>query len=143
MKETAARKFIALLAEDNAADALMIQEAIEAHALPIDLVKVSDGQKAFDFIKNAEENSAAMCPDLLVLDLNLPRRSGLEVLARVRRSGRCKDIPVLVVSSSDSQMERAATAELGISGYFRKPPSYREFLKVGEVLKDILKKQER
>lgn len=62
----------------------------------------------------------------------------LSTCERVRRSAKCKDIPVLVISSSDSPKERAETTQLGISGYFRKQPSYQEFLKVGEVLREII-----
>ena len=138
MEQPVLRKFVTLLAEDNHADALLIEEAIEAQALPIELHRVSDGQKACDFIKRAEEDPDAPCPELLLLDLNLPKRSGREVLERVRRSEKCKDIPVLVITSSDSPRERAETDQLGVSGYFRKQPSYQEFLKVGAVLKQIL-----
>lgn len=139
MEEPVLRKFVTLLAEDNHADALLIEEAIEAQELPIELHRVSDGQKAFDFIKRAEEDPNAPCPELLLLDLNLPKRSGREVLERVRGSQKCQNIPVLVITSSDSPKERAETAQLGISGYFRKQPSYQEFLKVGTVLKEILR----
>jgi|SRR5579883_234100 len=136
------RRVIALLAEDNRADALIIQEAIEVYGLPMDLHIVEDGQKAFDFIQAAEDDSYAPCPQVLILDLNLPKRTGKEVLQRVRRSDKCRAIPVLVVTSSDSTHDRAEAAELGAHHYFRKPSSYDEYLKVGEVLRDILSSRE-
>lgn len=132
------RRVIALLVEDNRADALMVQEAIEVHGLPVDLHIVEDGQKAFDFIQGAEDDSNAPCPQVLILDLNLPKRTGKEVLQRVRRSVKCKDIPVLIITSSDSREDRAEAAHLGANHYFRKPSSYDEYLKVGEILRDIL-----
>jgi len=132
------RRVIALLAEDNRADALIIQEAIEVYGLPVDLHTVEDGQKAFDFIQSAEDDSNAPCPQVLILDLNLPKRTGKEVLQRVRRSAKCKDIPVLIITSSDSPQDRTEVADLGANHYFRKPSSYDEYLMVGEVLRNIL-----
>lgn len=96
-----------------------------------------DGQKAIDFIARAETDPTAPCPHLLVLDLNLPKRDGFEVLRRVRASAACKDIPVLIVTSSDSPADLQQAAALG-AGYFRKPPSLAEFLKLGAVLKQLL-----
>jgi DNA-binding response OmpR family regulator len=72
-----------------------------------------------------------------LLDLNLPKVDGFEVLRRLRESKRLAQIPVLIVSSSDSPGDRRAAAALG-AGYFRKSTSYEEFLKLGSVLKKIL-----
>ena len=129
---------IALLAEDNLADVLLIQEAIELHAVPIDLHVVEDGEKALEFIERAENDPDFPCPDVLLLDLNLPKRSGKEVLQRVRQSEKCKDILVLIITSSDLSKDREDLAGLGANHYFRKPTSYEQFLKVGEVLKALL-----
>ena len=139
LKESrAARKIVALLAEDNRADALIIEEAIEAYDLPIDLHTVTDGQQAIDFIKRAESDPQQPCPQLLLLDLNLPKRSGLEILKYVRSSTKWKDIPVVVITSLDSPRDRSSASQLGANTYFRKPTSYEGFLKVGEVLRDLL-----
>jgi CheY-like chemotaxis protein len=75
-----------------------------------------------------------------LVDLNLPKRDGFEVLRRLRASGRCKDIPVLVITSSDSPSDLTQAASLG-AGYFRKPPSYDEFLKLGGVLRQVLREK--
>jgi CheY-like chemotaxis protein len=126
-----------LLAEDNLPDALLVREAIQIQNLPFEVFAASDGQAAIDFIVAAEENPEAPCPEFLVLDLNLPRRDGFEVLRSLRESKKCKNIPVLVITSSDSAAHQRMAAELG-AGYFRKPPSYEGFLRVGEVLKGML-----
>ena len=76
-------------------------------------------------------------PDALLLDLNLPRIDGLEVLRRIRAGGRYGNIPVLVVTSSDAPTDRSAAAQLG-AGYFRKPPNYEQFLKLGAAVKTFL-----
>ena len=132
------RKVVALLAEDNRADALIVEEAISLYGLPIELHVVEDGEKAFKFIDRAENDPQFPCPELLLLDLNLPKRSGLEVLERLRASPLCSDIPVLVITSSNSAKDRKEISRLGASGYFQKPASYDAFLKVGEALKNLL-----
>ena len=132
------RRIFALLAEDNRADVLMIEEAIITYHLPVDLHVVDDGEKASEFIDRIDADANATCPDLLLLDLNLPRRSGVEVLEHLRNSRRCKDIPVLIITSGNLAKERAAITRLGADGYFRKSPKYEEFLKVGEAIKAIL-----
>jgi CheY-like chemotaxis protein len=127
-----------LLAEDNLPDALLVREAIRLESLPIDLHVASDGQRAIDFIDQSDKDPNAPCPHVLLLDINLPKADGFEVLRRLRESERSKKVPVLMISSSDSPSDKSQAAELG-AGYFRKPPSYDEFLKLGAVLKKLLK----
>ena len=96
-----------------------------------------DGQQALAFMARAETDPDAPCPQVVLLDLNLPRVDGFEVLRRLRANERFKSMPVLIVSSSDSPEDRNEAARYGAS-YFRKPPSYEEFLKLGLVLKQLL-----
>ncbi len=98
---------------------------------------MGDGEQAIEFIAKSDEDDSAPHPQLLLLDLNLPKREGFEVLRRVRDSRRSKEIPVLIVTSSDSAADRAQAAQLG-AYYFQKPPSYEGFLKLGQVLERIL-----
>ncbi len=125
------------MAEDNLPDALLVREAIRLENLPLDVHIAPDGQQAIEFIARAEADPNAPCPHLVLLDLNLPKKDGFEVLQRLRASARCKAIPVLVITSSDSPGDRNLAAKLGAS-YFRKPPSLEEFLKLGAVLKKLL-----
>ena len=138
--ENAALRFNLLLAEDNLPDVLLVREAIRSEDLPLDVYVASDGQQAIDFIERAEHDPNAPCPHFLLLDLNLPKRDGFEVLQRLRAGERCKAIPVVIITSSDSPTDQAQAAALG-AGYFRKPPNYDEFLKLGGVLKKLLKDQ--
>src|SRR5690242_21700455 len=75
-----AQKIVALLAEDNRADVLLVKEALALYGISVDLYVVSDGEKAFEFIERAETDAQAPCPQILLLDLNLPKRHGREVL---------------------------------------------------------------
>lgn len=125
------------MAEDNLPDALLVREAVRAEKLPLEIHVASDGEQAIAFIARADADPDAPCPHLLLLDLNLPKKNGFEVLKRLRASEKCKDIPVLIMTSSDAPEDRQRAAELG-AGYFRKPGSYEAFLKLGGVLKELL-----
>ena len=94
-----------------------------------------DGLCYFFYGKLIEEHSDL---SLILLDLNLPKVDGFDVLRRLRASEKCKDVPVIVITSSDSPADRSQAASLG-AGYFRKPPSYEEYLKLGAVLRQLLK----
>lgn len=130
-------KFVALLVEDNRADVLLVQEALALYELPVVLHVLDDGEKAFEFIERAEAGLGPF-PQILLLDLNLPKRTGQEVLQRIRQSPKCKDIPVLIITSSNSIRDRNELAALGASEYFSKPPDYHEFLKVGGAVKRLI-----
>ena len=136
----ASRPLTLLLAEDNLPDALLVEQAIRMESLPVAVITAVDGERAIDFVVKAETDSSAPSPDLIVLDLNLPRADGFEVLERVRASSRYKDLPVLIMTSSDSPADRKRAAELG-AAYFRKPASYDEFVKIGAVLRSILERR--
>jgi len=130
-----------LLAEDNLPDALLIREAIKREGLPVEVHIVPDGERAVDFIARAGQHPDLPLPHVLLLDLNLPKIDGFEVLRRIRANEKCKHIPVIVVTSSDSPEDRNTAAQLGAS-YFRKPTSYEEFLKIGAVLRRVLEESD-
>jgi CheY-like chemotaxis protein len=127
-----------LIVEDNGADVFLIRRAIQTYGLSLQVHVCSDGEEALRYIDQAESDPTVACPFLLLLDLNLPKKSGSEVLERVRNARRWSAIPVVVVTSSDSLEDRQQAAELGANHYFRKPASYREFLKIGEILQEYL-----
>jgi DNA-binding response OmpR family regulator len=126
-----------LLAEDNLPDALLVREAIKMENLPLHVYIAPDGERALDFIAQAEKDPGAPVPHVLLLDLNLPKIDGLEVLRKIRAGDKFNRIPVLVVTSSDSPADRNGAASLG-AGYFRKPVTYDEFVKIGGVLRQFL-----
>jgi DNA-binding response OmpR family regulator len=126
-----------LLAEDNLPDAFLVREAIRMENLPLEVFLAPDGERVLDFIRKAELDASAPRPDFLLLDLNLPKVDGLEVLRAIRASEMFKNLPVLVITSSDSSADRSATAKLG-AAYFRKVPNYAEFLKIGSTLREFL-----
>ncbi len=83
-----------------------------------------------------------MSPALVILDLNLPKKGGAEVLARLRRIPRCAGTSVLVFTSSNSARDRDEMASLGVRQYLRKPSDYTEYMKLGSVVKNLLEEQD-
>ena len=132
-----------LIVEDNRGDVLLVEEAIKLHQVNVQLHVVEDGEQACTFIQQADEDAQAPCPDLLLLDLNLPKKTGLEVLQKVRESRRCRNIPVVIFTSSNSPQDRSETSRLGADRYFQKPTRYEQFLKIGQVLKEVLEQPQR
>ncbi len=114
-----------------------MREAIKKEDLPLEVHVVVDGAQALEFMERGEKDPDAPSPQVLLLDLNLPKIDGIEVLRKIRAGGKYKDIPVIVITSSDSPADRSESARLG-AGYFRKPPAYAEFLKIGATLRRLL-----
>ena len=123
--------------EDNPADVSLVREALEEHDIEGELVVLFDGEKAIQFIGDLD-SQASTGPDLLIVDLNLPRKSGREVLERIRKSEKCRETPVAVLTSSDTQRDKSDAARLGASLYICKPSTLEEFLKLGNTFKAIL-----
>lgn len=131
------KRALVLLVEDNPADANLVEEALTEARVDCGLEIVCDGTKAVEFIAGVE-NSDAPCPDLILLDLNLPRMSGEEVLKRLRASSKCGCVKVLIVTSSDAARDRQRAMELGATDYFRKPSSLDGFLEIGPKIRTML-----
>src|SRR3954447_13114151 len=123
-----------LLAEDNAADVYLIKEALRVHQLDVNLHVVSEGEAAIRFIEATEKGENASPPKLALLDINLPRRTGIEVLTRLRRSTTCGAIPVALMSSSRSLESIGDKIEY----FFTKPCDYDGFMALGGIVKDLL-----
>ena len=131
------------IAEDNPADVYLIEEALRRHEFAYHLRTADNGEDMLNMIAKLEPGPAESCPDLFLIDLNLPRRPGDEILARIRQSSRCAHVPVIVITSSDSPQDRARARELGASFYFRKPADLERFMAIGGIVRDFLKTRPR
>jgi CheY-like chemotaxis protein len=129
------------IAEDNPADVYLIEEALRRHEFTYRLTTADNGEDMLNMIARLDRDPSESCPDLFLIDLNLPRRSGDEILARLRKSGRCAQVPAIVITSSDSPQDRARVRELGASFYFRKPADLERFMAIGEIVRKFLEKQ--
>lgn len=116
----------------------LIRRALEGTKLPLVFHVVKDGQQAVSFFDETDGDPSAACPQLVLLDINLPKRTGPDVLQHMRKSNRCARAHVIAVSTSDSPRDRSRMAELGADGYFRKPSELDEFMKLGELVRRIL-----
>lgn len=115
-----------------------MREAIESAGVDADIQVLRDGHAATKYFDAVETNQNRPCPDLILLDMNLPKLSGGEVLEHLRAGVRCRDAKVLIVSSADARQAHAALDALHIDGYFKKPSNYAEFMKLGSIIKDLL-----
>jgi DNA-binding response OmpR family regulator len=99
---------------------------------------VTNGEAAMDWISEVESDPSMAAPDLVLLDLNLPRRRGTEILAHIRKGSRLATVPVLIVTSSEARADRNEAEELGANGFFVKPSTYDAYLKIGDIVRDLL-----
>jgi DNA-binding response OmpR family regulator len=127
-----------LIVDDNESDVFLIQEAIVATGLAVTLHVAQDGEQALRFFDQADAHPDMPCPTLIILDINLPKKQGGDVLKHMRLRRRCADALVIVVSTSDSAHDRERMRNLGANGYFHKPSEYDEFMKLGDIVKALL-----
>ena len=125
-----------LLAEDNPADVYLIREAIARHRdiNELELIVATDGEQAIDFVLRRGRFAQAGRPDLIILDLNLPKSDGVDVLRCVRQQTDLRNVPVVILTSSDSPNDRTATESLGADSFITKPSDLDAFMALGGML---------
>ena len=116
------KKATILLVEDNQDDLELTLHAFDRHELPHQVAVARDGQEAMDYLFGA-----GSVPDLVLLDLNLPRIGGMDVLRTMRRDPRTKRIPVVILTTSDDEADISDGYDLGINSYIRKPVDFDKF----------------
>ncbi|HEY1759853.1 MAG TPA: response regulator [Bryobacteraceae bacterium] len=127
-----------LVADDSKSDVFLIREALRRSAIEAQIHVVDDGEKAIGFFEHADADPGAPCPDLVLLDINIPRYRGGDILRHLRGSSRCAGAPVLIVTSSNSPHDRKEMESLGANGYFCKPSEFSEFMKLGPIVREML-----
>jgi len=140
LKPTNFKNSIILLVEDNPADVNLIEEALSEESLECGLRVINDGAKAIELMDRVDADQGEPCPDLMLLDLNLPKVSGQDVLQRIRSGARCKGIKVLIVSSSNAPADRERALRLGATDYFRKPSTLEQFMELGPKVRGLLQR---
>jgi two-component system, chemotaxis family, response regulator Rcp1 len=126
-----------LLVEDNAADVRLVREGLSVFPSKYHLTVVSDGEAAIDYLKRRGKYSVAARPSLVLLDLNLPKKDGLEVLREVKSDPNLKKIPVMVLTSSNSERDVTAAYELGANSYVRKAGTLDEIYGIMRSIYDF------
>jgi CheY-like chemotaxis protein len=132
-----------LLVEDISADIYLFRKALESAGLDFELTTIENGAKALALVAGNEKNGGSPIPDLIVLDLNMPKNDALRVLRTIRQDPRFKKIPVVMTSSSPSLALLSTLEELNIARYIHKPPDLNNFLKIGEALKGVIQATKR
>ena len=119
-----------LLVEDDAGDIDLTKEALEESKLQVSLNVVRDGVEAIAYLRREGEYTQATRPDLILLDLNLPRLNGREVLQEIKNDDKLKAIPIVVLSTSDTHEDIRSSYNLGANCYIKKTLDMDKFIEI-------------
>jgi two-component system, chemotaxis family, response regulator Rcp1 len=119
-----------LLVEDNLGDARLTQEALKESKMLNTLHHVKDGVEAMEFLRKEGRHQDSPTPDIILLDLNLPRKDGREVLAELKAMPRLKNIPVVVLTTSDAEQDIVMSYNLHANCYITKPVDLDKFIEI-------------
>lgn len=137
MKSISMKPIHILLVEDNEGDILLIKEAFGIVKLTNDLTILKDGEKAIKFLKKEAEYREISIPDLIILDVNLPRVNGHEVLQFVKNNKNLKSIPVIMLTTSSSDKDIELSYDNHANCYITKPVDVDDFLKAIMRIEDF------
>jgi two-component system response regulator len=126
-----------LLVEDSPADILITREAFEEARLLNDIHVVEDGIQAMEFLRREGIYASAPRPDLILLDLNLPRKNGREVLAEIKADNSLKVIPVIILTTSNAHDDILQAYDLHANCYVVKPVGFESFLKAVQTIRNF------
>ena len=125
-----------LLVEDSPSDVRLIREALKDAKVPVQIAVARDGVDAIEYLRQSETGQTVR-PDMVLLDLNLPRKNGKEVLAEIKAAPGLKQIPVLVMTSSRSEEDVCEAYELNANCYITKPGDLQEYVHVVRAIEDF------
>lgn len=126
-----------LLVEDNVGDIRLTREALKDSKIVVNLSVASDGVEAMDFLKREGKYAGAPRPDLILLDLNLPKRNGREVLAEIKSDKSLRRIPVVILTISKAEEDILKSYDLHANCYITKPIDFEQFGKVVRAIDDF------
>nr|WP_320009402.1 response regulator [uncultured Desulfobulbus sp.] len=126
-----------LLVEDNPGDVELAREALLTNMVKNNLHVVEDGEKAMDFLHHQGQYVNSPRPDLILLDLNLPKKDGREVLAEIKADSKLRTIPVVILTSSKADEDILQSYNLYANCYITKPLDFQQFLKVVENINNF------
>ena len=126
-----------LLVEDDPGDVLLIREAFDFNKVHNNLNVVSDGEQALDYLRGAGDYADRIRPDLVLLDLNLPRKDGREVLAEVKSDPSLRTIPIVVLTTSEAEEDVLKSYQLHANAYVTKPVDFERFVSIVRQIDDF------
>jgi len=127
-----------LVIEDNASDVFLLERALNKQDFRFELVHLLSGGEALAFIRRQGAHADAATPDLILLDLNLSKYTGEDILSEIRNATHLGGVPVCVWSSSRSPRDEAVLKDLGVCQFITKPSGLHQFMEIGKTLKDQL-----
>jgi two-component system, chemotaxis family, response regulator Rcp1 len=127
-----------LVIEDNRSDVFLLDRALKKQDFRFELVHLLNGNEALPFIRRQGVYAAAAIPDLILVDLNLSKYTGEDILREIRSASHLGGVPVCVWSSSRSRRDEALVKDLGISRFITKPCGLDQFMEIGKIIKDLL-----
>ncbi|MFK7810633.1 MAG: response regulator [Saprospiraceae bacterium] len=119
-----------LLIEDNPGDVCLTQEAFGECKSPIELAVVTDGLEAINYVRKTGDFATAKTPDLILLDLNLPKISGMDLLAEIKADPGLKTIPILILSTSNTRYDITNSYNNHVNGFINKPVDFDQFFHI-------------
>jgi CheY-like chemotaxis protein len=126
-----------LLAEDNPGDVTLTEKALDRGKIANNLHVVTDGVEAMQFLRQDGEYAAVPEPDLILLDLNMPRKEGQEVMAEMQSDPELRHIPVVVLTSSEAEEDIAQSYDLNANAFLTKPVDFDGFIEIIDRLEDF------
>jgi two-component system, chemotaxis family, response regulator Rcp1 len=127
-----------LVIEDNSSDVFLLNRALKKQDFEFELVHLRSGTDALAFIRGQGAYAGAPIPDLILVDLNLSKYSGEDILHEIRDTRSFAGVPVCVWSSSQSRKDQETLRELGVSRFITKPAGLGQFMEIGKTLKNML-----
>jgi two-component system response regulator len=126
-----------LLVDDDPGDVLLVREAFEDHKIGNTLSVVSDGVEALEYVRREGSHASAARPDLILLDLNLPRKGGIEVLEAIKSDPALATIVVVVLTTSEAEEDIVRAYKLHANAYITKPVDFEQFTKIVHQIDDF------
>ncbi len=125
-----------LLVEDNQGDVVLIKKAFSDAKIANHLFVCRDGQEGLEYLRKEGEHQNALQPDLILLDINMPRLNGLELLEIIKKDPALGVIPVVILTTSESEEDILKSYQLHVSSYIRKPVEFTEFLEAVQHIQE-------
>jgi CheY-like chemotaxis protein len=132
------RPYAILVIEDNGSDVFLLKRALRRQRIDFELTHLPDGAEALAFVHKEGPYKKCRRPDLILVDLNLPKVDGQEVIRQIRSAKHLNGVPACVWSSSESVLDRTLLKRLGANEMIFKPSGLEQFMQIGETLKDML-----
>jgi CheY-like chemotaxis protein len=126
-----------LLVEDDPGDVMLVREAFEDHKVGNILSVLSDGVEAMQFVRREGPYAQAARPDLILLDLNMPRKNGTEVLAEIKGDPNLSTIPVVILTTSEAEADILRAYQLHANAYITKPVDFQSFSEIVRQIDDF------